>query len=132
MRALEWCRKYGVEVIAVILMAGVTILSLVPVSAMPDLHASDKSLHFLAYAAIAGFAFLTPRTSRQSLVLFLAIISLGVVLELAQSQVHRTMEFGDILANTAGVVAGFCVASATLWAWSQRPVKISAGKVSQD
>jgi hypothetical protein len=67
---------------------------------------SDKVLHFGAYLVLAGipvYGFARPRGVRWAL----AMIALGAALELAQKLVPgRSFEWGDMLANTAGVLTG--------------------------
>ena len=132
MKPWSWDVKNRVEIIAVLLMAFVVVFSLLPAHALPQLPAGDKLLHFTAYAAIALFAFLTPRTLRRSLTILIGIVLLSVAIEFAQTHVHRTLELADIFANAAGVVFGFCTASLTLWVWSQLSAKITLGEVSQN
>ena len=73
-------------------IAAVVVASMLPAPDLPDLHVSDKSEHFTAYAL------------------------LGIGLEFAQGALTttRTMDAADALANSLGVLAGLAT-SLTPW-----------------
>ncbi len=99
------------------MLAIVGVLSLVPV---PDVgvEGSDKLMHFSTYFLLsAGFTTLV-RFNRSLLLIFIGLISYGVLLEFLQSLTgYRYMESYDMLANSAGVVCGLLVrfSSVPLW-----------------
>ena len=87
------------------LLALVALLSLLPA---PDaLAGSDKLLHFLAYAGLSGLFSLLVCEARSLWWVALGLIGYGVLIELLQGLTgYRQMELYDMLANSAGVLAG--------------------------
>ncbi len=85
----------------------ITVTSVLPADALPQVNLWDKLLHALSYggvAALGGAGFGETRTRH---FIALGLIALGVVLEVAQIHVPgRTGEFGDAMANAIGVVIG--------------------------
>jgi VanZ family protein len=81
---------------------------------------SDKLQHFLGYFLLMiWFAGLYPR--RQHWLLALGFFVLGMVLELGQSALTTTrqMDASDVLANTAGIAAGYVFAGFGLANWAR-------------
>lgn len=80
----------------------------------PDLHApagSDKLGHFLAYFTLTAWAVATFRHRRAHLLAALALVGLGVAMEIAQARFTR-VRLGDVrdaIANTAGIAAGLAL-----------------------
>lgn len=108
-----------------LLVAAVTILSLIPAPPEPLL-LWDKASHLLAYATLMLW-FRQAFSPRVRWILFL--VALGVVLELIQGWLgYRDLEFTDMLANTLGVAGGLGLAKTSLgslvtWldsAWGRR------------
>lgn len=67
----------------------------------------DKLLHLLAYVPLAFLPVISFRTTPHKLQALLFVLTLGYVLELAQSQVPgRHYDHRDMLANTAGIATG--------------------------
>ena len=90
---------------AIILIA-IASASLTPLRELPlpDLLLWDKVQHLIAYAVLAlPVAFAAPRRWRLWILAFLAF-SAGI--ELIQPAVNRYGEWKDLVANTAGLVAG--------------------------
>lgn len=82
----------------------VAITSLVPV---PDIGVSDKFAHFFTYATLSGwFSLLVTR--RASLAWVMAgLIAYGIAIEGLQGMTdYRFPEWGDVVANSAGVLLG--------------------------
>jgi len=79
----------------------------------------DKLGHFLAYFSLMLFFAGLYRREHYLLVaqyLFL----LGMLMELTQGGLaHRSADFGDFVANTAGIVAGLSLAMVGLGNWCQ-------------
>lgn len=82
----------------------VAITSLIPV---PDIGISDKFAHFFTYAILSGWFSLLV-TKRVSLVWVISgIIAYGMAIEGLQGMTdYRYPEWGDVAANSAGVLLG--------------------------
>ena len=95
-----------------VLMACVVAGSLLPATStvMVDigrLHIDDKVMHFGAYLALSLLPVVGFRNRRRGLMAGLSMFLLGVLLEAGQHfSPGRAVEFGDILANGAGVGCG--------------------------
>ena len=85
-----------------LLMVGT--VSLVPA---PDIGVSDKLSHLVTYFFLAGW-FSLLATNRASLGwTIIGLVAYGILLELLQGMtVYRYAEWGDVLANTSGTMAG--------------------------
>lgn len=97
-------------------LAVIVFLSLTP-SQFSPVHAkyADKLEHMLAY----GFAMLwfcqDYRRRPQRQLLALSLIMLGICMEILQGMTgYRSFEYGDMLANTIGVLLGWAGASTRL------------------
>ena len=82
-----------------------------PPKDVPELKASDKTLHFLAYAGLAfltaaSSAILTSRMAVRWLLTVFLIAGYAAVDEFTQPLVGRTAEMADWMADLAGIVAG--------------------------
>jgi VanZ family protein len=74
----------------------------------------DKLDHFIAYFGLALLATLAWGLRRSLIWVFLAVVSLGGVLEILQTIVGRDGEWGDFAANDLGALAGLGLAAAYL------------------
>lgn len=74
-------------------------------------HIWDKAEHFTAYFGLAAMATLVIGIRRLLLWALLGVVALGGLLEGLQYYVGRDAEWGDLLANTLGALAGFLVAA---------------------
>ena len=73
----------------------------------PDVPFADKLLHFLAYCWLAALPMFLQRRAWGIIAPPLAVMALGIVLEIGQLYVPgRTFSLGDMAANGAGVLAG--------------------------
>jgi VanZ family protein len=99
-----------------VLIVCVIVGSLLPakspaIVALGTLHISDKILHFCAYLLVAllpAFGFRNPRQATRAA---LSMLILGFILEALQHfSPGRAVEFGDLVANTAGVTCGILLA----------------------
>ena len=90
-----------------VLLGGVTILSLLP---LPDTGVSDKFSHVLTYAVLsAWFSLLSGNYARLG-VSVAGLFCFGVVIEWLQGMTgYRHAEWGDVLANGLGILAGSLV-----------------------
>jgi len=84
-----------------------------PPEQVSELLGWDKAQHFIAYFGLALMAVLG-WSGRRAFALFLIIVALGGMLEILQAVVGRDAEWGDMLANTLGAVAGTLTALALL------------------
>lgn len=85
------------------LVVTVFVLSLLPIE-HPDVSPNDKVNHFMAYGMLTVFGFLAH--SHLKVMASLAVL-FGVGIELLQGlTAYRLFSFGDILANTTGVIFG--------------------------
>jgi hypothetical protein len=97
-------------------VAAVVVASLMPAPDLPNLHVSDKSEHFAAYALLAAGAVQVYARRLSWFVVCIALALLGIGLEYAQGALTttRTMDPADALANALGVLAGLAT-SLTPW-----------------
>jgi VanZ family protein len=91
----------------------VIVLSLMPGPPIPDLLTIGKFDHFIAYVALAAMAVQLYATRNAHVVAALAMVALGILLELAQGYftTWRDMSLFDACIDTAGVALGL----ATTW-----------------
>ena len=99
-----------------LLMACVVVGSLLPaaspvIEAVGRLHISDKMLHFGAYLVLSVLPLIGFRERRRGVVAGLSMFLLGLLLEDGQQfSPGRAVEFGDVIANGAGVICGLLLA----------------------
>jgi VanZ family protein len=103
-------------------VAAVVVASLLPAPDLPNLHVSDKSEHFTAYALLAASAVQLYARRLSWLSVCIALALLGIGLEFAQGALTSTrqMDAADALANSLGVLAGLAT-SLTPWRDALRP-----------
>lgn len=112
LRYTGWWLAAGVVLVAIV-VAG----SLAP-SRGVDLSGGDKMLHLIAYLGLALWFGGVYRPARYPLVAT-ALIALGLVLEVIQSHVGRSMEVADMVANAAGVLGGIGLSRLAPGSWCQ-------------
>jgi VanZ family protein len=90
--------------LGLLMLVGVATVSLMPV---PDIGVSDKFSHLLTYFLLASWFGMLAR-DRFILIWTLAgLIAYGMLLELLQGQTgYRYAEWGDVVANSIGALAG--------------------------
>ena len=88
----------------------ITILSLYPLENLPSVPGTDKTHHFIAYAALVFPTAL--RKSQRWLLLIIFFILYGGLIEWVQPYVNRRGEWLDMLANTTGILLGVTLAAA--------------------
>lgn len=101
-------------------VAAAVTVCLVPGSELPDTGMSDKTEHFLCYAALTCyFAGLYPRS--RYWVIAIGLVFMGIAIEFAQSAMHlgRVGDVRDVLANSIGVVIGLILSFAGVGRWTQ-------------
>lgn len=109
------------RVIGWILIAASFYASLMPAKSLPEIGVSDKFEHTFAYAFLAlWFAGLYPRS--RYIVIGGALFVMGVSIEIAQGAMHlgRQADYRDVIANTAGILAGLALAALWLGGWAER------------
>ena len=107
---LEFPRLW--QTIAWLLVVAVVIVTLMPKPPQVEFMPSwDKAHHFLAYAGLTFWfrqAFVSIRWT-------IFLMALGIALEFIQGwSGYRYFEYGDMLANTLGVIGGLLLASTPL------------------
>ena len=90
--------------LSVLMLTIITALSLYPFKNLPEAPGSDKTYHFIAYAALAFPTALRKPKHWESIVIGFALYS-GLI-ELVQPHVNRYGEWTDFLANISGLFAG--------------------------
>jgi glycopeptide antibiotics resistance protein len=90
--------------IGAMMLFGVALVSLMPA---PDIGVSDKLSHLITYFFLSGW-FSLLAVNRISLVwTVISLVGYGILIELLQGMTaYRYPEWGDVLANGAGVLAG--------------------------
>jgi VanZ family protein len=93
---------------AILVFILITVLSLMPPKSELQIPTNDKVGHFLAYSVFSlNICLLFPQVSKKMVLLLLAVIGYGILLEFLQGFVGRSTSFYDFLANTTGVSIGF-------------------------
>ena len=89
------------------MLIAVAAVSLMPV---PDTGVNDKASHLLTYFLLAGWFGLLARARVMLAWTLAALIAYGILLELLQGQTgYRFAEWGDVVANSIGAVAGIAL-----------------------
>ena len=105
-------QKYWLH-FTVVLMVSIATLSLWPAAHLPDVPGTDKSHHFIAYAALMFPAALKqPKYYTSIALIFLAFSG---AIELIQPYVNRYGEWLDMAANAWGLICGWLIAKAILY-----------------
>lgn len=98
-----------------LMVAAVVVTSLLSASDLPapPFDGVDKLEHFLAYFVLSGYAVMLLERRRPQALAAVALIALGVGLEVAQGAltVSRRADSADALANSLGVLAGLMLAA---------------------
>ena len=108
MNALLLIEKHW-RIVTLCLLLIITALSLWPLESLPSAPGSDKTHHFIAYAALVFPVAL--RQPNRWLWLVVFFIGYSGFIELIQPYVNRYGEWLDMLANTAGVLCGVALAA---------------------
>lgn len=100
-------------VITLLLLFIITFLSLTPLESLPAVPGTDKSHHFIAYAALMfGVALRKPK-NWPFIALFFICWSGGI--EILQPYVNRYGEWLDLAANGGGLICGIVLANVISW-----------------
>ena len=109
---LTYIKTYWITFTLLILTV-ITALSLWPLEILPSVPGSDKSHHFVAYAALIFPTALRKPNHWKSISLF--FVAYSGMIELSQPYVNRYGEWLDMAANTAGVVCGLLIAELIIY-----------------
>ena len=104
-------RKYWIP-ITLFIFTAIAILSLQPLDAFPPFPGTDKTHHFIAYAALMFPTAL--RKPKHILSIGLLFVLCSGAIELIQPFVNRYGELGDLAANVVGLSCGFLLAQITI------------------
>ena len=116
------------QILSVLILIGVLLATLAPAfwffDQKPDafswLKHADKWMHAMTFAALSVW-FCGLFEKRRYWLVVAGLLLFGLFVEFCQLQVsYRTAEWYDILANTAGIIAGLAVAMAGLGGWGPR------------
>jgi VanZ family protein len=105
-------QKYWLQ-LTIIQIVCISTLSLWPAVQLPSVPGSDKTHHFLAYAALIFPTVLTKPKYYFSIIIGFIIFS-GAI-EVIQPYVNRYGEWLDMLANTLGLFCGWILAKSILF-----------------
>ncbi|WP_299017965.1 VanZ family protein [uncultured Photobacterium sp.] len=104
---IKLVQKYWAALTLAILFT-ITFLSLTPITELPDVPGTDKTHHFIAYAALMFPVAL--RKPKHWLFIGLLFVGWSGMIELVQPYVNRYGEWLDLAANTGGLICGYVLA----------------------
>ncbi len=110
-------QKYWLN-ITLILLASIATLSLWPAAYLPVVPGTDKTHHFIAYAAL-----MLPTALKQPkyyLAIIAGFVAFGGAIELIQPYVNRSGEWLDVAANTIGLTCGWLIAKVSLYFFQKK------------
>lgn len=105
-------QKYWLALTCLLLIS-IATLSLWPADYLPKVPGTDKTHHFVAYAALIFPTIL--KQPKNLLYIVIAFIAFSGAIELIQPFVNRYGEWLDMLANTLGLLCGWLLAKITLY-----------------
>jgi VanZ family protein len=108
--------------ITLILLISIATLSLWPAENLPNVPGTDKTHHFIAYAALILPTAL--RKPKYWLTLTFTFLVFSGAIELIQPYVNRYGEWLDMAANTFGLLCGFILAKIMMFFVSNKRVPI--------
>lgn len=97
--------------LSVLVLAAITVLSLIPLPELPEFPGSDKTHHLVAYGVL-----MLPVALRQPkhwLLIACFFIAWSGAIELIQPYVNRYGEWMDLAANVGGLLLGVVIGFAT-------------------
>lgn len=99
---------------------------------LPEFPLADKAIHFLSYAWIMLWFGFIYNPGKKYLLLGLALILLGIILEILQgASGYRSMEVSDASFNGFGVLGGWLLARTRLSSillWAERLIYSGTGR----
>jgi len=102
-------------IITVFLLTAIATLSLWPAEHLPQVPGSDKTHHFISYAALIFPVAL--RKPKHWLWIFLGFAAFSGAIELIQPYVNRFGEWLDMAANITGLACGVVLAKVIEYFW---------------
>ena len=112
---LIYIKSYWIA-LTLITLGIITTLSLWPLDALPSVPGSDKTHHFIAYAALMFPTALRKPQHWQAISLL--FIAYSGMIELLQPYVNRYGEWLDMAANATGVICGLFIAELLIYIFS--------------
>lgn len=104
---IEWRLKWLWFACGMLLLLGVAIGSLIPVSVQGG---NDKVAHVVIYALLSGWFSLLAGRSELLWRVLPGLIAYGALIEVLQGLTdYRSAEFGDVIANSLGASLGLLV-----------------------
>lgn len=116
-KIINLVQKYWFE-LTLLLLISIATLSLWPASQLPSVPGSDKTHHFIGYAALIFPTAITKPKNYFFIILGFLLFSGSI--ELIQPYVNRYGEWLDMLANAIGLGFGFILAQIVLY-YYQKP-----------
>ncbi len=104
-------QKYWLH-LTLLLLASIATLSLWPAASLPEVPGTDKTHHFIAYAALMFPTAI--RKPKHWLLISIAFLAFSGAIELIQPYVNRYGEWLDMAANAFGLLCGFILAKLVL------------------
>lgn len=105
-------REYWLS-ITLLLLTAIATLSLWPVAQLPDVPGTDKTHHFIAYAALIFPTVL--RKPQYYLFIVIGFLAFSGAIELIQPYVNRYGEWLDMGANALGLFFGWILAKLSIY-----------------
>lgn len=99
--------------ITYILVISIATLSLWPAAYLPNIPGTDKTHHFISYAALIMPTMI--KQPRNTILIVIGFIAFSGAIELIQPYVNRYGEWLDMLANTLGLLFGWILAKVILF-----------------
>ncbi|MGF1727476.1 VanZ family protein [Photobacterium nomapromontoriensis] len=105
---IKFIHRYWLTISLMVLCA-ITVLSLTPAPSLPTVPGTDKSHHFIAYAALMFSVAL--RKPQHWLFIGLFFLGWSGAIELIQPYVNRYGEWLDLAANAGGLLCGILLST---------------------
>ncbi|MBL4942566.1 MAG: VanZ family protein [Colwellia sp.] len=99
--------------LTLMLLVSIATLSLWPVTYLPNVPGTDKTHHFIAYAALMLPTAL--KRPKHTLAIAVGFIAFSGAIELIQPFVNRYGEWLDMAANTIGLFCGWLLAKVLMY-----------------
>lgn len=121
-RLFFWLR-WGQFALALTVFTG---LALLPSTYINQMASSDKSLHFLGNMLLFGSAWVAFFGRMKIGLVIILLVPYSLLVEVAQWLApSRQVDYQDMLANMAGLLAGYVVANVIEWYWARLTFRYS-------